>query len=314
MCCGVEGSGRLETSRRTRRLVWFDRPRRQFTYVNAPFYDSHNHLQDPALPPHIEGVLLDIDRMNVRQAVVNGTREEDWPAVSALCRRNKALVPSYGLHPWYVKNASPNWQTDLIKHLDQSPAGIGEIGLDRWIENYDLPKQEEVFLWQWRLATERNLPVSIHCLRAWGRLLELLEREPGPGCGFLLHSYGGPQGMIRPLAKLGAYFSISGYFAHERKAHQREVFRHVPPDRLLIETDAPDMLPPSEYIEYPLSDATSGKPVNHPANIGAIYRFVAEMFGETIETLAARVSENFMRIFGGVVATSPGKRTDDSVR
>jgi TatD DNase family protein len=274
----------------------------------VPLYDSHNHLQDAALSTHIEDILAELDRQGLERAVVNGTQEEDWPAVSALCRRNTTLVPAYGLHPWNVKNASPTWQAELIKHLDQCPAGIGEIGLDRWIENHDLPKQEEVFLWQWRIAAERNLPASVHCLRAWGHLLELLEREPGPRCGFLLHSYGGPQEMIRPLAKLGAYFSISGYFAYERKVRHREVFRHVPPDRLLIETDAPDMLPPREYIAFPLIDEASGKAINHPANIGAVYQFAAGMFGESIETLAARVSENFQRLFGGVIATAlPGK-------
>jgi TatD DNase family protein len=273
--------------------------------VGTRLYDSHNHLQDAALTSHAAGILAELDRQGLARAVVNGTCEEDWPAVSALARRSNKLVPSYGLHPWFVNQASQNWQTELTRYLGEGPVGIGEIGLDRWIEGYDLPKQEEVFLWQWRLATQRNLPVSIHCLRAWGRLLELLEREPGPGCGFLLHSFGGPQEMIGPLAKLGAYFSISGYFAHERKARQRETFRHVPPDRLLIETDAPDMLPPPEYIEYPLADEAAGKPVNNPANIGAVYRFVAGMLGESIDALAARVSENFNRLFGGLSTGTP---------
>src|SRR5206468_3835534 len=119
-----------------------------------------------------------------------------------------------------------------------------EIGLDRWIENYDLPLQEEMFVWQLRLAAERNLPVSIHCLQAWGKLLELLQKEPRPACGFVLHSYGGPREMIPPLMKLGAYFSLPGYFAHERKQKQRETFQAVPLDRLLIETDAPDQMLP----------------------------------------------------------------------
>ena len=59
-------------------------------------------------------------------------------------------------------------------------AAVGEIGLDRWIKDYDMEQQEEVFIWQLRLAAERNLPVSIHCLQAWGRLLEILRAEPRP--------------------------------------------------------------------------------------------------------------------------------------
>ena len=149
-----------------------------------------------------------------------------------------------------------------------------------------------------------NLPVSIHCLQAWGRLLEVLRDGPRPRCGFLLHSYGGPREMIAPLAALGAYFSFPGYFAHDRKARQREAFKHVPPDRLLIETDAPDQPLPDERVRYPLSEAGSGKALNHPANLGAVYDVVAELLDEPPESLARRVEENFARLFGGLAALS----------
>jgi TatD DNase family protein len=172
--------------------------------------------------------------------------------------------------------------------------------LDRWIKDYDLGAQEEVFVWQLKLAAERNLPVSIHCLQAWGGLLEILHAGPLPRCGFLLHSFGGSREMVGPLAELGAYFSLPGYFAHERKARQRETFRHVPPDRLLLETDAPDQLPPTERIRYPLTDAATGKAINHPANLGAVYRFAAELLGEPLGTLAERVEGNFRRLFGAL--------------
>jgi TatD DNase family protein len=189
-----------------------------------------------------------------------------------------------------------------VRHLDSIPSAIGEVGLDRWIKDYDLAQQEQVFVWQWRLAAERELPVSIHCLQAWGRLLEILRAEPRPRCGFLLHSYGGPREMVAPLAELGAYFSLPGYFAHERKARQREAFRAVPPDRVLIETDAPDQLLPPERSSYTLADAQTGKAINHPANLRAVYQFAAELLNEPIEALAQRVERNFLRLFGALTA------------
>jgi TatD DNase family protein len=219
----------------------------------------------------------------------------------ALAKKYPQVVASFGYHPWYVKERTPVWQKNIVHFLDQIPSAIGEIGLDRWIENYDLPQQEEVFVWQLRLAAERNLPVSIHCLQAWGRLLELLQSEPRPPCGFVLHSYGGPQEMIAPLAKLGAYFSLPGYFAHERKLRQRETFKHVPPDRLLIETDAPDQLLPDARNRFPLSNEADGKPLNHPANITVVYEFAAELLSRPAETVAAEVEENFLRLFGSVI-------------
>ena len=160
--------------------------------------------------------------------------------------------------------------------------------------------QEAAFLGQWRVAVERNLPVTVHCLRAWGRLLELVTAEGQPACGFLLHSYGGPPEMIPAFTKLGAYFSISGYFAQPRKAKQAQAFRVVPAERLLIETDAPDMRPPERLIRFPLSDPATGTLINHPGNLGAIYEFAAELRGVTGGALASQVEGNFERLFGGI--------------
>ncbi|HWH68273.1 MAG TPA: TatD family hydrolase [Candidatus Sulfotelmatobacter sp.] len=261
-------------------------------------YDAHNHLQDERLRPHLASILQSLEREGVVRMVVNGSCEADWPAVLELARRYPQVLPSFGYHPWYVKERSAEWQQGLTRFLGEVPSAIGEIGLDRWIKDRDLAQQEEVFVWQLRLAAERNLPVSIHCLQAWGRLCEILRAEPRPVCGFVLHSFGGPQEMIGPLAKLGAYFSLPGYFAQERKKRQWEAFRHVPPERLLIETDAPDQLLPTERVRYPLTDERSGKAINHPGNLGAVYQFAAELYGEPVESLAQRVEENFQRLFG----------------
>ena len=70
-------------------------------------------------------------------------------------------------------------------------------------------------------------------------MLEILESKPLPNRGFLLHSYSGSAELIPRLAALGAYFSFSGYFLHERKQSIRNTFTKIPPERLLIETDAP---------------------------------------------------------------------------
>jgi TatD DNase family protein len=233
--------------------------------------------------------------------------------VAALAGRFPDLVrPSFGYHPWYVTERTPVWREALVRFLDQHPgAAIGEIGLDRWKPGLDLPAQEEVFTWQLRLAAERGLPASIHCLQAWGRLFDLLRAGSRPNRGFLLHSYGGPEEMVAPLARLGAYFSLPGYFAHERKHRQRAAFKAVPCDRLLIETDAPDQcLPAGGAVEglltkagaglerHPLRDPQTGKAINHPANLRAVYEFAADLYGEPVASLAERVEANFVRLFG----------------
>ncbi len=230
--------------------------------------------------------------------VVNGSCEEDWPQVAALAKQFPQVLPSFGYHPWYLHERTPQWQQRLLEFLDAGPSAVGEIGLDRWKPGLSYEGQEDVFVRQLRLAAERNLPVSIHCLQAWGRLQELLRGNPRPSRGFLLHSYGGSKEMVEPLAKLGAYFSFPGYYMHERKARQREAFRCVPLDRLLIETDAPDQLLPDGDNRFPLRDA-NGKALNHPANLPRIYEFVAGERSMAPEGLVTLIEENFSRLFGG---------------
>ena len=266
-------------------------------------YDAHNHLQDERLASIAESFNGLFEQENIKGMVVNGSCEQDWPSVCQLARPFPQIIPSFGYHPWYIHERSPEWQNRLTSFLDTMPSAIGEIGLDRWIKPHNLADQEQVFLWQLRLAAQRDLPVSIHCLQAWGRLFELLRSEPRPRCGFVLHSFGGPKEMITPLADLGAYFSLPGYFAHERKERQREAFRHVPPERLLIETDAPDQPLPAQRVKYALRDSNTGKPLNHPGNLGAVYTFAAELFGEPVQDLARRVARNFQNLFGPLCKT-----------
>jgi TatD DNase family protein len=263
-------------------------------------YDAHNHLQDERLASVRETAILDLRREKARRMVVNGSCEADWPQVRDLAKAHPEVIPSFGYHPWYVKERSHDWERRLVDFLDEVPSAVGEIGLDRWMKDYDLADQERVLVTQLSLAAERNLPVSIHCLKAWGKLYELLSRERRPKCGFVLHSFGGPQEMIPALSALGAYFSLPGYFAHARKTRQQEAFRHVPRERLLIETDAPDQPLPVERVRYPLTDPSTGKQLNHPGNLGAVYVFAAELLEEPLDKLARQVELNFQRVFGAV--------------
>ncbi len=263
-----------------------------------PIYDAHNHLQDARLADEPE-VIGELEALPITQAVVNGTRPEDWPLVQQSARNYTWVLPSYGLHPWYVNQPCEKWREQLELLLRGQVAVVGEIGLDRWIENYDSTRQEEAFVWQLRLAAELGRPVTIHCLKAFGRLLEILQSEKVPA-GFLLHSYGGPAEMVLRFAELGGYFSISGYFAHERKRKQREVFGKVPLDRILVETDAPDMALPPERDRYHLR-AANGEIINHPANIIEVYKFAAELNKIPLEEFATLVEQNFRRFFASVL-------------
>lgn len=263
-------------------------------------FDAHNHLQDDRLLPWREEILSTLPGNGLEEAVVNGSEEADWPAVAELARRHAWVRPAFGLHPWYVKDRTTAWQPRLRQHLLDFPrAVVGEIGLDRWVQDPDIPAQVECLRWQLELAADLGRPAEIHCLRAWGLLEETLKACRLPERGFLLHSYGGPAEMIPGFVKLGAYFSLSPYFGHPRKAAQLAAFKVVPLDRLLAESDAPDMWPPDELNEHPLKGA-SGETLNHPLNLMVSYGLLAETLHMEHEALAAQIGQNYRRLFGSM--------------
>jgi TatD DNase family protein len=283
------------------------------TAGKPPLFDAHNHLQDAALAPHHEQVLADLRTLPLGRAVVNGTSVPDWADVAALARAHPVVLPSYGLHPWDAGNAAPGWRETLIQYLDTDPAAaVGEIGLDRWmldrarpddprlagLRRAPLGEQEEAFVWQLALAAERNRPASIHCLAAWGALAACLRTTPRPARGFLLHAYNGSANLARELAGLGAYFSFNGGFLAERHAARRAVFAELPLDRLLVETDAPAMIPPPAQQAFALPGTMDGAPINHPANLGEAYAGLAAVRGMSGDALARQVEDNFHRLFG----------------
>ncbi|MEM9159523.1 MAG: TatD family hydrolase [Verrucomicrobiota bacterium] len=257
-------------------------------------FDAHCHLQDERLVGIRDSLWVGYEEAKVSQVVVNGTSESDWELVSALAKKNKVVKPSFGVHPWFVHTLSSGWR-ERLEELWQNPdAAVGEIGFDRCKEPYDVELQWEIFSWQFDRATRLEKPVSIHCLKAWGILSENLKARPKPERGFLLHSFGGSMEIARRFERMGAYFSFSGYFASERKLHLQEVFKQLPIDRILIETDAPDMRGPDVVAPVPFGGDEKG---NHPLNLLSIYDYFAALRGMDRLELVDRVASNFRRLF-----------------
>ncbi len=260
------------------------------------YFDAHCHLQDERLSDWLESGAEGFESLGIRKVVVNGTRPEDWPRVLQLADRYAFVVPSLGLHPWHVGTGDESWRERLSEYLDTKHCCVGEIGLDRWIDGYDSEAQAEAFRWQFRLARKRGLPVTIHCLRAWGQLFDLLREEGAYEPGFLLHSYGGPVEMVEAFAALGARFSFSGYFARPDKAKKRAAFERIPIDRLLVETDAPDMRGPPEVAREAIDLDLEGK-LNSPHNLPQIYEYTANLRGIPIGEFSEQVEHNFNQLF-----------------
>ena len=261
------------------------------------YYDAHLHLQDPRLNDHQSQILAETKAKGIVECVVNGTGPCDWEQVSRLSN-NTVVRPAFGLHPWNVATAPDDWFEKLQTLLNtHDGALVGEIGLDKWIKEPQFEKQLIAFEKQIKLAAALDLPPTIHCLKAWGPMLTLLEKNHHLLPGFLLHSYSGPTEMVDVFVEMGAYFSISGQFANPEKVKKLEPWKRVPIERILVETDAPDMLPPENLRINHLADSNE-KPLNHPHNLGSIYKWAASFFGFEFEAFVLQIEKNYRRLFG----------------
>lgn len=254
-------------------------------------FDAHCHLQDERLAAGFDAMMARAAAVGVAGWMCCGSAEADWPAVLAVAGKFPAVRPALGLHPWYVRERTAGWLDRLRALLQDHPrAGVGEIGLDHALEQADLADQERVFLEQFALSIELRRPASLHCRRAFGRLLELLPRFPLHPIGFVIHSYSGAAELIAPLVNFGAYFSFSGSITRSGNRRGQAALRAIPADRLLIETDAPD-LPP----------VVAGQPLegpNEPANLIHVLHAAAIVRGVPEADLAAQTSANAQRLFG----------------
>ncbi len=255
------------------------------------YFDAHNHLQDERLDT-IRGIAIgECLRIGVERCVVNGTSPKDWARVRKLAESYSFVLPAYGVHPWYVEGLPPTWLEELTSLLCGGGCVVGEIGIDHWKDGIDRNLQEEVFLKQLSVACERNLPVTIHGLKAWDRLLQLLKAHGVPRAGFLLHSYSGPSSLVDLFIDLGAYFSCAPSFLTPGREKKIEIFRDLPLDRILAETDSPDQRPPRELDHY--ADAT----LNHPGNIKLVYDGLAKLRQISVSEMGQHLDDNFLRLF-----------------
>ena len=244
--------------------------------------DAHNHLQfAPAFKIQIN--------TSVEAAVVNATTEADWPRIKELAVQYEWVHPAFGLHPWFLSQRTSSWKKTLWHFLNIKRASVGEIGLDLSMKNPDFSTQQDVFNWQLVLATERNLPVTIHCVKAFGPLLKILRHSSLPANGFLLHAFAGSTETAKECADLGAYFSYSPIFLQERNVRNREVFRQLPLERLLVETDEPKMNSHNRISTEMAPSVTK---------LATCYENLAKLRDISIETLIDVVRKNFTRIFG----------------
>lgn len=202
-----------------------------------PFFDAHCHV-DPDSPP--EANTFPADSGNGR--LLCGVDPADWPMVERFAAGWSGTLPAFGLHPWYAAEQPEDWAEVLRRALHAHPAAwVGEIGLDT-LKTSRAPEatQEQAFETQLRLARELDRPVNLHCVKAYPKMLELLDRcyvADGPRT-FLVHSFNGAHQDIEKFRQRGAYFSIGPLASRHDTPRIRARVALLPPERVVLESDA----------------------------------------------------------------------------
>ncbi|MFK5952334.1 MAG: TatD family hydrolase [Desulfobacterium sp.] len=248
--------------------------------------DVHTHLQDLRLSSTIHQVIHKSMAAGVTHMVCCGVQESDWHGVVTLAAQYPGVFPAFGLHPWFISSRSPDWLDRLEQLLQTTGAAVGEIGLDRSVSPRNDAEQISVFTSQLKLAKEYKRPVNIHCRKAFGLLADLLKENGGLPHGGVIHSYSGSADMVKVFEKSGAYISFSGSLTRPHNKKVRQAARAVSLERLLIETDTPDILP---------TGAPDG--LNEPAHVHLVLKTLAQLREESIEVLANATFANAIRLF-----------------
>jgi len=254
------------------------------------FTDSHAHLDDARFDADLAAVLERARAAGVERilTISGGTSAAELERAVRLAEAHPFLWAAVGLHPHEAGHASDDLYTAL-EGLARSPRVLawGEVGLDYHYDHSPRDRQREVFRRQLQLARALRLPIIIHCREAWEDCLGLLAEEwAASGLGGILHCFSGTFDVARRALDWGFLISFAGNVTFPGGENLRVTAREIPLDRLLMETDCPYLAP----------QPVRGKR-NEPAFVVETAAALGRLHGLSGEEIAARTTENFLRLF-----------------
>ena len=256
------------------------------------FIDSHAHLDGPEFDADREEVLKRANDAGVSFILNVGTGDPHSGALERAVefgRTHQNIYTAIGTHPHDARLYDDRAE-EKIKTLVKNERVIawGEIGLDFHYDNSPRDVQVDVFKRQLRAARECDLPVVIHTREAEAETIEILRSEyAGTARGGIFHCFSGSNELAQEALALGFMISFSGILTFAKADDLREVAKHVPLARMLIETDCPYLSP----IPH------RGKR-NEPAYVVEVARVLGELYDVELEAMAYLTSDNFHRFFG----------------
>ena len=247
--------------------------------------DSHAHLNDPAFDKDRAALIANAHAQGLGIVNIGSSLRSSREAV-ALASRYRGIWATVGVHPHGAKTvdaATLNALEELA--ANHAVVAIGEIGLDYYRDLSPRDVQRTVFAQQLALAKRLELPVVLHNRESTDDLLAILKRVDCRHHG-VVHSFLGDQALAQAFLDLGLHLGIGGPLTFPKNAILRDAVRAVPLDRMLLETDCPYLTP----VPY------RGRR-NEPAYIRYVAKTIAEIKGTTVETVAARTTENVQKVF-----------------
>jgi TatD DNase family protein len=249
--------------------------------------DSHVNLHAPQFDADREAVIARARSAGVALMLNISDRVSNFAAVRALADQPDIWC-TVGTHPHEAKE-NPDLSAATLVELAADPrvVGIGECGLDF---HYDLsPRdiQATVFRAHAAAARETGLPLVVHTREADEVMGATLEEEYAKGpFPLLMHCYTSGADLARRCAALGAWFSVSGIATFKAAEDVRDVIRHMPADRIIVETDCPYLAPVPHRGRR-----------NEPAYIPHILAKLAEVRGWSLDEAEARTTDAFFDLF-----------------
>ena len=250
--------------------------------------DTHCHLGDAAFDPDRDAVLERAGAAGVGHVVVIGTTIADSERAAALAAGNPGLSSTAGVHPHEAKDWSSETDARLrvllaLPHV----VAVGETGLDYHYDHSPRPEQLRFFEAQLDLAAQLGKPIVVHAREADEDVAALLHDTRAT---VVLHSFSSGDKVLEAGLAAGAYFSFSGMITFKTWTAQDRLTA-CPPDRLLIETDAPYLAPVPHRGQR-----------NEPAFVREVALALARARGTELDDIVHQTTANAQRVFGLRVA------------
>ncbi|MFC7703954.1 TatD family hydrolase [Plastorhodobacter daqingensis] len=262
----------------------------------AEIVDSHCHLDFPELISDLPGVIARAQAAGVTRMVTICTRLRQEPQVRAIAEAHAAVFYAAGTHPMSAAE-EPMATVEALVALAAHPkfVGIGETGLDYHYTAESASVQQESLRIHIEAARQTGLPLIIHARAADEDMARILTEEHRAGAyDCVMHCFSSGAELAQAALDLGFYLSMSGITAFPRSHELRAIFAAAPPDRILLETDAPYLAPPPHR----------GKR-NEPAFTAFTARAGAEVFNMDYDSFARLTSTNFDRLFRKATLGAP---------